>query len=91
MGQPPEVNAQEQPGMWVRDRQFTGRIATVTNDKIFDEAVFNFTREFPFIWEEVTVLLPLDAKRGAAERILLDAAREATSVFAAQARDAETR
>src|SRR5436190_3059095 len=37
MGQPPEVNEQEEPGMWVRDRQYSGRVATVTNDKIFEE------------------------------------------------------
>jgi hypothetical protein len=37
----------------VRSRQFTGRIVTVTNDKVFDEPVFNYTRDFPFIWEEM--------------------------------------
>jgi hypothetical protein len=33
--------------MWVRSRQFTGRIVTVTNDKVFDEPVFNYTRGLP--------------------------------------------
>src|SRR4051794_39878484 len=42
-GQPHEVNEQEQPGMWVRARQYSGRIVTVTNDKVFDEAIYNFT------------------------------------------------
>lgn len=79
MGQPPDVNAQDEPGMWVRARQFTGRIVTVTNDKLFDEPVFNFTREFPFIWEEVHVPIPYRADRAAAERILLEAARAVTS------------
>jgi len=79
MGQPPEVNAQEDPGMWVRARQFSGRVVTVTNDKVFDEPVYNFTREFPFIWEEMHVPVPYRADRRVAERILLDAAREATA------------
>ena len=79
MGQPPDVDAQDEPGMWVKARQFTGRIVTVTNDKLFDEPVYNFTREFPFIWEEVHVPIPYRADRAAAERILLDAALAVTS------------
>jgi small-conductance mechanosensitive channel len=78
MGQPAEVNEQEAPGMWVRSRQFSGRIVTVTNDKIFDEPVYNFTQEFRFIWEELHVPVPYRADRDRAERILLDAVREAT-------------
>src|SRR3954464_13315054 len=64
--------------MGVRARQFTGRIVTVTNDKVFDEPIYNFTREFPFIWEELTLPIAYRDDRGAVERILLDAARAAT-------------
>jgi small-conductance mechanosensitive channel len=78
MGQPNEVNEQEEPGMWVRARQFTGRIVTVTNDKIFAEPVYNFTREFPYIWEEIHVPVRYDADRDRAERILIDAVVDAT-------------
>jgi small-conductance mechanosensitive channel len=70
MGQPPPVQAAD-PAMWVRSRQFTGRIVTVTNDKVFDEPVYNYTREFPFIWEEMTVPIPYRADRQRAEAILL--------------------
>jgi small-conductance mechanosensitive channel len=70
MGQPPAVQGAD-PAMWVRSRQFTGRIVTVTNDKVFDEPVYNYTREFPFIWEEMTVPIPYRADRRQAEAILL--------------------
>ena len=70
MGQPPAVQGAD-PAMWVRSRQFTGRIVTVTNDKVFDEPVYNYTREFPFIWEEMTVPIPYRADRARAEEILL--------------------
>ena len=46
MGQSPQ-GAGRCPSMWVRSRQFTGRIVTVTNDKVFDEPVYNYTHEFP--------------------------------------------
>jgi small-conductance mechanosensitive channel len=62
--------------MWVRSRQFTGRIVTVTNDKVFDEPVYNYTREFPFIWDEITVPVPYRTDRRRAETILLAAVAE---------------
>jgi small-conductance mechanosensitive channel len=88
MGQPPEINEQEAPGMWVRARQFTGRIVIVTNDKLFDEPVYNFTREFPFIWDELRVAVPYRANGRTAEEILLRRTREATAEFQDESRRA---
>ena len=64
MGQPPAVQGAD-PAVWVRARQFTGRIVTVTNDKVFNEPVYNYTREFPFIWEEITLPISYKADRTA--------------------------
>ena len=74
MGQPPSVQGAD-PAVWVRSRQYTGRLVTVTNDSIFETPVFNYTREFPFLWEEMAIPIPFDVDRHRAERILLDAAR----------------
>ena len=74
MGQPPSVQAAE-PAMWVHSRQFTGRIVTVSNAKIFADPVFNYTRDFPFIWEEMAIPITYTADRDRAEAILLKAAR----------------
>ena len=63
------------PSVWVKSRQFTGRIVTVTNAKIFDEPVYNYTREFPFIWEEMSVTVRYEDDRALVETVLLDAAR----------------
>jgi small-conductance mechanosensitive channel len=75
MGQPPQVDANTDPAMWVHSRQFTGRIVTVTNDKVFDEPVYNYTHEFPYIWEEMRLPVRYQDDRARAEQILLDAAR----------------
>lgn len=77
MGQPPPVQNAD-PAIWVKARQYTGRIVTVSNAKVFDEPVFNYTREFPYIWEEVTIPVSYRDDRVAAERILLDAATRHT-------------
>jgi small-conductance mechanosensitive channel len=56
----------------------TGRIVTVTNDKIFDEPVYNYSRDFPFLWGEMRVGISYSADYARAEEILLDVARRHT-------------
>lgn len=73
MGQPPSVQGAD-PAMWVRSRQFTGRIVTVSNSKIFAEPVFNYSRDFPLIWEEMAIPITYTADRERAEAIMLEAA-----------------
>ena len=67
--------ANADPTMWVKSRQFTGRIVTVSNARVFDEPVYNYTRDFPYVWDEIRVPLRYDADRARAEQILLAAAR----------------
>lgn len=73
MGQPPSVQGAD-PAMWVKSRQFTGRIVTVSNDKIFDEPVYNYTRDFPYLWEEINIPITYATDRERAEQILLECA-----------------
>jgi small-conductance mechanosensitive channel len=75
MGQPPPVQNAD-PAMWVASRQYTGRIVTVSNAQIFEEPVYNYTRDFPFLWEEMRVPIPYGTDRDRAEQILLAAANQ---------------
>ena len=74
MGQPPSVQGAD-PAMWVKSRQFTGRIVTVSNSKIFSEPVFNYSRDFPFIWEEIVIPITYQADRDKAESVMIAAAK----------------
>ncbi|HTV08464.1 MAG TPA: mechanosensitive ion channel domain-containing protein [Candidatus Aquilonibacter sp.] len=71
MGEPPSVQ-NEDPGMWVQSRQYSGRIVTVANSKIFEDPVYNYTRDFPYIWEEMHFPIQY-GDRQRAEPIILDA------------------
>lgn len=73
MGEPPSGDSS--PAIWVHSRQFTGRVVTVSNSQIFDEPVYNYTRDFPYIWEEIHVPISYQADRGRAEAILQQATR----------------
>jgi small-conductance mechanosensitive channel len=77
MGQSPGEQGDD-PSVWVESRQYTGRIVTVTNDKIFDEPVYNYTADFPYIWEEMHVPIQYTADRKRAEQILLEAVKRHT-------------
>jgi small-conductance mechanosensitive channel len=84
MGEPPAVQGAD-PAMWVHSRQYTGRLVRVTNDKIFDSPVYNYTREFPYLWEEIRLPVKYGADRGRAEAILLEAARRHTATIVEEA------
>jgi small-conductance mechanosensitive channel len=86
MGQPPPVQNDE-PAMWVQSRQYTGRVVAVSNAVIFDEPVYNYTREFPYLWEELTIPIPYAADRAEAERILLQVAERHIEPLGAMSRE----
>lgn len=73
MGQSPKEQG-DAPSMWVRSRQFTGRIVTVTNDKVFDEPVYNYTRDFPYLWDEINLPVKYGDDIQRVEQILLGTA-----------------
>jgi len=75
MGEPTGLDTSRQ---WVRSRQYTGRVVTLSNAKIFEESVHNMTRDFPFVWEEISVPIPYSADRKSAETIIRSAAADHT-------------
>ena len=75
MGEPGDVTA---PGGWVKSRQYTGRVVSVSNARVFDQSVHNFTRDFPFVWDEISVPIKYSADRARAESVLLEAAQRHT-------------
>jgi small-conductance mechanosensitive channel len=73
MGQSPREQG-DPPSMWVKSRQFTGRIVTVTNDKVFDCPVYNYTHEFPYIWDEISVPIHYSEDYAEVDRLMIEAA-----------------
>ncbi len=81
MGEPPAVQ-QEDPGMWVQSRQYSGRVVTISNAQIFEEPVYNYTRDFPYIWEEMHLPISFKDDRRRAEEIMLDVVERHTAEIA---------
>jgi hypothetical protein len=70
---PPEQR--DPPAQWVNGRQFSGRVVTVSNSVAFDQPVYNYTRDFPYTWEALTLAFRYDIDRAKAEKLMLDTTR----------------
>ena len=42
-------------GDWIGGDQYNGRIVRIANSFVFREPVFNYSTDFPFLWDEITV------------------------------------
>lgn len=42
-------------GQWVKGDLYNGRIVRIANSFVFKEPVFNYSGDFPFLWDEITV------------------------------------
>lgn len=73
-------------GEWVKGDQYTGRIVRVSNGSIFKEPVFNYSADFPFLWDEITVPVRYGSNRQLAREIILRVAHAIVEKPAADAR-----
>jgi small-conductance mechanosensitive channel len=42
-------------GQWVKGDLYNGRIVRIANSFVFKEPVFNYSADFPFLWDEIIV------------------------------------
>jgi len=63
-------------GNWVDADQSTGRMIHVPNSRVFSEPVANYTAAFPFLWNELPVLLTFESDWRKAKEILQRIAEE---------------
>lgn len=63
-------------GGFVQAEQPTGRLITFPNNEVLAGTVVNLTRDFPYVWDELTVPLANESDLGLGMRVLTDVARE---------------
>jgi hypothetical protein len=42
-------------GEWVASDLYTGRVVRIANSFVFKEPVFNYSHDFPFLWDEIRI------------------------------------
>lgn len=63
-------------GNWVAADQSTGRMIHVPNAKVFTESLANYTASFPFLWNEIPVLVTFESDWRKAKRMLQEIAAD---------------
>jgi small-conductance mechanosensitive channel len=78
-------------GNWVASDQSTGRLIHIPNSRVFTEPLSNYTDEFPYIWNEVPVLITFESDWRRAKRILGEIAEAEVGPMARAAEDRSRR
>jgi len=68
-------------GNWISGDQYSGRILQFPNAQIFGSGVFNYTRDFQYIWDEIQLNITYESNLQAASDILIQAGTEYTKKF----------
>ena len=55
---------------------FTGRYVTIPNSQILKGNVFNYTKDTPFVWDQLIVSVTYESDHKLAEKLILEAAEE---------------
>ncbi|MCW5955175.1 MAG: mechanosensitive ion channel [Pyrinomonadaceae bacterium] len=77
-------------GEWVKGDQYTGRVVRIANSFVFKEPVFNYSGDFPFLWDEITVPVKFGGDHHLAREILHKVATEVVGEYSAGAAQAWT-
>jgi len=63
---------------WIEEDQSTGRIVKVPNNLVIKESVYNYNTGFPFVWNEIKVLVTFESNWEEAKKVMLDTTKEYT-------------
>ena len=60
---------------WVDGDLYNGRIVLVANSFVFKEPVFNYSGDFPFLWDEIKLPIQYGSNYTMAREIILNAGK----------------
>ncbi|GAB1371920.1 mechanosensitive ion channel [Candidatus Kapaibacterium sp.] len=60
-------------GAWVNSDQYTGRIIDIPNGKIFTHQQYNYTKQFPLIWNELSFRVTFESNTEKVKQFILEA------------------
>lgn len=74
-------------GGWVKGDLYNGRIVRVANSYVFKEPVFNYSGDFPFLWDELTVPIRYGSDYELARSLLCEIVTEQTAASVHDAKE----
>lgn len=73
-------------GQWVNSDLYNGRIVKIANSFVFKEPVFNYSGDFPFLWDEITVPVKYGSDYRFAREIFQRTLLDITGAYTQQAK-----
>lgn len=73
-------------GQWVDGDLYNGRIVLIANSFVFKEPVFNYSGDFPFLWDEIKIPIQYGSNYEKATEILLKVGKEVIDNLSMQSR-----
>ncbi|HEU4707840.1 MAG TPA: mechanosensitive ion channel family protein [Methylophilaceae bacterium] len=73
---------------WVQADQYNGGIVRVSNSFVLKEPVYNYSIDFPFLWDEIMLPIKYGSDRQLIRKIMLDVAAEVTGEYTVKAQAA---
>jgi small-conductance mechanosensitive channel len=74
-------------GEWVKGDLYTGRIVRVSNSFVFKAPVYNYSADFPFLWDEITLPVRYGSDWKLARTMLRGLVNEVLVEYANQIKD----
>ncbi|MEA5570597.1 mechanosensitive ion channel family protein [Calothrix sp. UHCC 0171] len=74
-------------GDWVKADLYNGRIVRIANSFVFKEPVFNYSADFPFVWDEITVPVKYGSDRRLTKEIIQRVADYVVGEYVPDARE----
>ena len=72
---------------WIDADQSTGRIVYMPNVFIFNKALLNYSKEIPYIWNEIPIAVPLESNWKKAKNILKNIANKYGEIISEEAEE----
>lgn len=74
-------------GQWVDGDLYNGRIVFVANSFVFKEPVFNYSGDFPFLWDEIKIPIQYGSNYKMTKEILEQVGKEVAGDLSQRSRD----
>jgi small-conductance mechanosensitive channel len=71
-------------GEWVSSDNYSGRIVKLSNSYVFKEAIYNYSQDFPFVWDEFNLPVSYGSNIDLAKKLVIDIASEVLSEYVSQ-------
>lgn len=68
-------------GQWVSSDNYSGRIVKLSNAFVFKGPVYNYSRDFPFVWDEFDLPIKYGSDIDLAKSIIIEVAQEKLSKY----------